>query len=91
MALFPDAHIKGTCSRDHISIGAEEDFFAYHNVPLESVHLPNKSCRAQREVLDGVAYYVSRLSKDAFLSCGGKLLVVQLESYLLPSTAVHFM
>lgn len=79
MAIFTDAHIKGKCSRDYISIGAVEDFFKYHNVPLESLHLPNKSCRAQREVIDGVPYYVSRLSKDNYLTCGGKILVVQPE------------
>ncbi|XP_032378465.1 uncharacterized protein LOC116693558 [Etheostoma spectabile] len=49
-----------------------EDFFNYYNVPLESLHLPNKSCRAQRVVLDGVPYYMSRTPKDQYLTCGGK-------------------
>lgn len=79
MTIYTDAHFKVTCGRDYISIRGLEDFFRYHNVPLESLHLPNKSCRAQREVIDGVSYYASRLSKDQYLTCGGKLLVVQLE------------
>ena len=88
---FIDAHIKVGCGRDYISIRAEEDYFKYYNVPLESLHLPNKSCRAQREVIDGVPYYMSRISKDRYLTCGGKPLEVQLESYLFTSTAIHFM
>ncbi|XP_044049029.1 zona pellucida glycoprotein d [Siniperca chuatsi] len=67
-----NAHIRVMCSRDYIAIRAIEDFFMYHNVPLESLHLPNKSCRAQREVIDGVSYYMSRISKDQYLTCGGK-------------------
>ncbi|XP_067359025.1 zona pellucida glycoprotein d isoform X2 [Channa argus] len=70
-----NAHINVMCGRDYISISAAEDFFKYHNVPLESLHLPNKSCRAQREVIGGVAYYMARLPKDKYLTCGGKLLV----------------
>lgn len=67
------------CSRDYIKIGAIADFFKYHNVPLKSLHLTNKSCRAQREVINGVSYYMSRVSKDDYLRCGGKPLEVQLE------------
>ncbi|XP_040894764.1 zona pellucida glycoprotein d [Toxotes jaculatrix] len=67
-----NAHMKVMCGRDYISIRAVEDFFKYYNVPLESLHLPNKSCRAQREVIDGVPYYMSRISKDKYLTCGGK-------------------
>uniref|UniRef100_A0A3B5A6M4 Uromodulin-like n=1 Tax=Stegastes partitus TaxID=144197 RepID=A0A3B5A6M4_9TELE len=69
-----NAHVKMMCSKDYIEIRAMEDFFKYHNVPLESLHLPNKSCRAQRKVIDGVPYYMSRISKDEYLSCGGRLL-----------------
>ncbi|XP_047452211.1 zona pellucida glycoprotein d [Mugil cephalus] len=69
-----NAHIKVMCGNDYIAIRAAEDFFRHHNVPLESLHLPNKSCRAQREVIDGVPYYMSRVSKDKYLTCGGKLL-----------------
>ncbi|XP_042352507.1 zona pellucida glycoprotein d [Plectropomus leopardus] len=67
-----DAHIKVMCGRDYIAIQAIEDFFKYHKVPLESLHLPNKSCRAQREVINGVPYYTSRISKTKYLACGGK-------------------
>ncbi|XP_037622699.1 zona pellucida glycoprotein d [Sebastes umbrosus] len=67
-----DAHIKVMCGNDYMGIRAIEDFFKYHNVPLESLHLPNKSCRAQREVIDGVPYYMSMTSKEQYLTCGGK-------------------
>ncbi|KAG7214886.1 hypothetical protein INR49_005155 [Caranx melampygus] len=67
-----NAQIKVTCGRDYISIRAVEDFFRYHNVPLESLHLANKSCQAEREVIDGVPYYVSRINKDRYETCGGK-------------------
>lgn len=60
------------CGRDSITIRALEDFFKYYNVPLESLHLPNKSCRAQREVIDSVPYYMSKISKETYLTCGGK-------------------
>lgn len=70
------------CGRDYIAIRAMEDFFKYHNVPLESLHLPNKSCRAQRTVINSVPYYMSRISKDKYLTCGGKPLEVQLELHL---------
>lgn len=76
---FTDAQIQVTCGKDHISFSAVEDFFEYYNIPLESLHLPNKSCLAEREVIDGVPFYMSRLSKDEFLTCGGRLFVVQLE------------
>ncbi|XP_069018497.1 zona pellucida glycoprotein d [Embiotoca jacksoni] len=62
------------CGKDYISIRATEDFFKYHKVPLEALHLPNKSCRAQREVIDSVPYYMSRISKNKYLTCGGKAL-----------------
>ncbi|XP_034734978.1 zona pellucida glycoprotein d [Etheostoma cragini] len=67
-----NANIKVMCGRDYMAIRATEDFFNYYNVPLESLHLPNKSCRAQRVVMDGVPYYMSRIPKDQYLTCGGK-------------------
>ncbi|TDH09174.1 hypothetical protein EPR50_G00083800 [Perca flavescens] len=67
-----NANIKVMCGRDHMAIRATEDFFKYHNVSLESLHFPNKSCRAQREVVDGVPHYMSRISKDQYRTCGGK-------------------
>ncbi|XP_035521220.1 zona pellucida glycoprotein d [Morone saxatilis] len=67
-----NAQIKVMCGRNYIGIGALQDFFEYHNMPLESLHLPNKSCRAQRAVIDGVPFYVSRITKDEYLACGGK-------------------
>ncbi|XP_034031410.1 zona pellucida glycoprotein d [Thalassophryne amazonica] len=60
------------CGKDYIAIRVLEDFFKYYGVPLESLHLPNNSCRAQREVIDGIPYYMSRISKDKYLSCGGQ-------------------
>ncbi|KAK5928431.1 hypothetical protein CgunFtcFv8_013496 [Champsocephalus gunnari] len=69
-----DAHIQVMCGRDYITVRALEDFFVYHNVPLESLHLSNKSCRVQREVIHGVPYYMSRITKEKYLACGGKQL-----------------
>ncbi|XP_030281476.1 zona pellucida glycoprotein d [Sparus aurata] len=67
-----NADIKVVCDRNYIAITVLEDFFKYHHVPLESLHLPNKSCRAERAVFNGVPYYVSRTSKDQYLTCGGR-------------------
>ncbi|XP_060892763.1 zona pellucida glycoprotein d isoform X1 [Labrus mixtus] len=67
-----DADIKVTCGKDHITIRALEDFFKYHNVPLESLHLPNQSCRAEKVVIDSEAYFMSRISKHNYAACGGK-------------------
>ncbi|XP_077954108.1 uncharacterized protein LOC120812860 [Gasterosteus aculeatus] len=37
------ARIKVVCGKDFIAIRAMEDYFTFHSVPLESLHLPNKS------------------------------------------------
>lgn len=71
------------CGRDYMAIRVIEDFFKYHNVTLESLHLPNETCRAQREVIDGVPYYMSKTSKDEYVTCGGKPLKVKLDPWLL--------
>lgn len=76
-----DADIKVMCSSDYIGIRVMEDFFKYHNVPLESLHLPNKTCRAQKTSINGVTYYTSRISKDEYLTCGGEPLEVQLKHW----------
>ncbi|TMS05934.1 Uromodulin [Larimichthys crocea] len=67
-----DAEIRVVCGKNYLIIGAKEDFFKYHNVPLQSLHLANKSCRAQKAVIGGESYYVSRISKDLYATCGGK-------------------
>ncbi|KAM8891659.1 zona pellucida glycoprotein d isoform 2-T2 [Spinachia spinachia] len=67
-----NARIKVLCGKDFIEIRAMEDYFKFHNVPLESLHLPNKSCRPQREVIDGVPYFMSKISKEDYQMCGGK-------------------
>ncbi|XP_075998142.1 zona pellucida glycoprotein d [Genypterus blacodes] len=67
-----DAQIKILCGKNFISIRVLEDFFQYYNVPLESVHLPNRSCGVQREVMDGVTFFMSRTPKEKYLICGGK-------------------
>ncbi|KAI4825860.1 hypothetical protein KUCAC02_021525 [Chaenocephalus aceratus] len=69
-----DAHIQVMCGRDYITVRALEDFFMYHNVPLESLHLSNKSCIAQSEVIHGVPYYMLKTTKEKYLACGGKQL-----------------
>ncbi|XP_047240661.1 zona pellucida glycoprotein d [Girardinichthys multiradiatus] len=66
------AQMKVMCGRDYMSIRATEEFFLYHKVPLEALHLPNKSCHAQREVIRETPYYMFRISKEKYLACGGK-------------------
>uniref|UniRef100_A0A3Q0R370 Zona pellucida glycoprotein d n=1 Tax=Amphilophus citrinellus TaxID=61819 RepID=A0A3Q0R370_AMPCI len=66
-----NAHIKVMCGKDYIAIRAMEAFFKYHNVPLETLHLPNKSCGAKREYIGDVPYYIFRISKQKYLTCGG--------------------
>ncbi|XP_072291144.1 zona pellucida glycoprotein d [Eucyclogobius newberryi] len=66
------AHIQVNCERDSIAIRAVESYFTYLKVPLDSLHLPNKSCRAQKEVINGVTYYTAKVSKDKYLLCGGR-------------------
>lgn len=67
------------CGKDFMAIRAKEDYFRYHNVPLESLHLPNKSCRPERTVIGGELYYMAKISKDDYQICGGKPLMVRLE------------
>ena len=86
---FTGAQITVMCGRDYISMRAVEDFFKYYKVPLESLHLPNKTCRVQKEVIDGVSYYMSSISKEKYLRCGGRPLEVQSTFYT--STEIHFM
>ncbi|XP_061103114.1 zona pellucida glycoprotein d isoform X2 [Conger conger] len=60
------------CSKDYITIMVIEDFFDYHKVKLESLHLENKTCRARHETIGGVPYYIVRTSKEQYAYCGGK-------------------
>ncbi|XP_017274422.1 zona pellucida glycoprotein d [Kryptolebias marmoratus] len=66
------AQFKVMCGKDYMAIRATEDFFTHLKVPLKSLHLPNKSCHAQREVIDNVSYYMFKISKEKYLTCGGK-------------------
>ncbi|XP_013889501.1 zona pellucida glycoprotein d [Austrofundulus limnaeus] len=66
------AQFKVMCGKDYMAIRATEDFFTHLKVPLESLHLPNKACHAQREVIDNVPYYMFKISKKKYLSCGGQ-------------------
>uniref|UniRef100_A0A1A8I9H4 ZP domain-containing protein n=1 Tax=Nothobranchius kuhntae TaxID=321403 RepID=A0A1A8I9H4_NOTKU len=65
------AHIKVMCGNDYMAIRATEAFFMHHKVPLESLHLPNASCRAQREVINQIPYYMFKISQEKYLTCGG--------------------
>lgn len=65
-------HVQVFCERDSISVRALENYFTYYKVPLESLHLPNKSCRAVREVISDVPYYIAKVSKDMYFACGGR-------------------
>lgn len=72
------ATINVMCGKDYITIMVKEDFFQYYKVPVESLHLKNESCRAQKEVISDVPYYIVRISKDQYISCGGKPLEVSM-------------
>lgn len=77
-ALFSsDADIQVLCSPSVLGIRAKEDFFIYHNVSLERLHLPNSTCRALKTIVKNVTYYASRISKENYLTCGGRPLEVQ--------------
>ncbi|XP_008309362.1 zona pellucida glycoprotein d [Cynoglossus semilaevis] len=67
-----DGQITVMCGSNYIAIRAVQDFFQYFNVPLEALHLPNQTCRAEIEVIDNVTYYMSSVSKEKYLACGGK-------------------
>lgn len=73
-----DADIKVLCSPDVIGISAKEDFFLYYNVSLELLQLPNSTCRALKTTINNVTYYASRISKENYLTCGGRPLEVWL-------------
>ncbi|KAJ8369925.1 hypothetical protein SKAU_G00099530 [Synaphobranchus kaupii] len=60
------------CSKDYITIMVIEDFFNYHNVKLQTLHLVNETCRARQETIDGVSYYIVRTPKEQYAYCGGK-------------------
>ncbi|XP_031420095.1 zona pellucida glycoprotein d [Clupea harengus] len=60
------------CGNNFITISIIEDFFKYYKVPVESLHLANRSCRAHKEVISDVPYYMVQTSKDRYAACGGK-------------------
>lgn len=64
------------CGNNFITISIIEDFFKYYKVPVESLHLANRSCRAHKEVISDVPYYMVQTSKDRYAACGGKPLEV---------------
>ncbi|XP_062404419.1 zona pellucida glycoprotein d isoform X2 [Sardina pilchardus] len=66
------ASMKVMCGKNFITITVIEDFFKYYNVPVKSLHLANTSCRAHKEVIAGVPYYIVRTPKDQYAACGGK-------------------
>lgn len=64
------------CGNDFITIAIIEDFFKYYNVPVESLHLANKSCRARKQMVSDVPHYIVRTSKEQYAACGGKAVEV---------------
>ncbi|XP_063053248.1 zona pellucida glycoprotein d [Engraulis encrasicolus] len=66
------ASVQLLCGMDYITIAINEDFFKYYNVPVESLHLANKSCRAHKEDISGVQYYMVQTTKEKYAACGGK-------------------
>ncbi|KAG7473983.1 hypothetical protein MATL_G00101610 [Megalops atlanticus] len=66
------ATINVVCAKDHITIMVNEHFFRYYNVKMETLHLGNEACRAHREVIFDVSFYVVRTFKDQYAYCGGK-------------------
>ncbi|XP_061630968.1 zona pellucida glycoprotein d [Phyllopteryx taeniolatus] len=67
-----DAHIKVLCTEKYMGVRAREEFFMYYNTPVTSLHLPNRSCKAYREVINKVPYYMVKIAKKEYISCGGK-------------------
>ncbi|KAL2093828.1 hypothetical protein ACEWY4_011140 [Coilia grayii] len=66
------ASMTVVCGKDFITVTISEDFFKYYNVPVESLHLANRSCRAHKEVISGVPYYMVQTPKEQYAACGGK-------------------
>uniref|UniRef100_A0AAQ4PJ36 Uncharacterized protein n=1 Tax=Gasterosteus aculeatus aculeatus TaxID=481459 RepID=A0AAQ4PJ36_GASAC len=66
------ARIKVVCGKDFIAIRAMEDYFTFHSVPLE-------------EVINGVPYFVSKISKDKYQMCRGKALTKKNQISYSPS------
>ncbi|XP_061773033.1 zona pellucida glycoprotein d [Nerophis ophidion] len=67
-----DAHLKVLCTKDYMGLSATEAFFLYYNAPVEALHLPNRECKAHREVIGNIPYFVVKVSKDQYMDCGGK-------------------
>lgn len=63
----------------------------YHNVSLELLHLPNSTCRALKTIINNETYYTSRISKENYLTCGGRPLEVQLNKTTSGFTKVPLM
>ncbi|MBN3317916.1 UROM protein, partial [Atractosteus spatula] len=49
-----------------------KDYFDYHNVKLENVHLLNKDCAAFEEVVSGITYFSAATRSDNYTLCGGR-------------------
>lgn len=77
--ISSDADIKVLCSRDIVGIRAKEDFFAYHNVSLELLQLPNATCLTLKTTINNVTYYALRIPKERYVTCGGRPLEVELD------------
>ncbi|XP_077425009.1 zona pellucida glycoprotein d isoform X3 [Vanacampus margaritifer] len=69
-----NAHIKVLCTKTYMGVRAREEFFMYYNTPVTSLHLPNRSCKAYREVINKVPYYMIKIAKNEYIGCGGKSL-----------------
>ncbi|KAM9814721.1 zona pellucida glycoprotein d [Syngnathus typhle] len=69
-----DAHIKVLCTKTYMGVRAREEFFIYYNTPVTSLHLPNKSCKAYREVVNKIPYYMIKIAKNEYIGCGGQSL-----------------
>lgn len=80
MTVCPDAEITVVCGENYIEVRALEEFFMYYKAKLGSLHLPNKTCRANETTVDGKKYYYSRTSKEDYSRCGGKPFEVRRET-----------
>ncbi|XP_051545489.1 zona pellucida glycoprotein d isoform X2 [Myxocyprinus asiaticus] len=55
-----------------MSILVGEEFFKYHKVDVDSVHLTNTTCRAHKEEINGSSFFAVQTPMLQYTVCGGK-------------------
>ncbi|XP_066569746.1 zona pellucida glycoprotein d isoform X2 [Amia ocellicauda] len=59
------------CQNNYTKVMVIKDFFDYHHVKLETVHLRNQACHAFQEVVSGITYFSAAMRSDNYTLCGG--------------------